>query len=113
MFQVRGENIYPSEIDAVLNQVAGYGGEHRVVISRDGAMDELLVQFEVTENIYLEGATAVSGVNQRVSESLRRVLGVRAKTEVVDANTIPRTDHKARRVIDDRELFRSLNTKLL
>ena len=113
MFQVRGENIYPSEIDAVLNQVAGYGGEHRVIISRDGAMDELLVQFEVTENIYLEGATAVSGVNQRVSESLRRVLGVRAKTEVVDANTIPRTDHKARRVIDDRELFRSLNTKLL
>ncbi len=113
MFQVRGENIYPSEIDAVLNQVAGYGGEHRVIISRDGAMDELLVQFEVTEKIYLEGTTAVSGVNQRVSESLRRVLGVRAKTEVVDANTIPRTDHKARRVIDDRELFRSLNTKLL
>jgi len=113
MFQVRGENIYPSEIDAVLNQVTGYGGEHRVIISRDGAMDELLVQFEVTENIYLKGATAVSGVNQSVSEDLRRVLGVRAKTEVVDANTIPRTDHKARRVIDDRELFRSLNTKLL
>ena len=112
MFQVRGENIYPSEIDAVLNQVAGYGGEHRVIISRDGAMDELLVQFEVSEDIYLEGAEAMSGVNQLASETLRRVLGVRAKTEVVDANIIPRTDHKARRVIDDRELFRTLNTKL-
>jgi len=112
MFQVRGENIYPSEIDAALNQVAGYGGEHRIIISREGAMDELLVQFEVSEDIYLEGAEAVSGVNQRASETLRRVLGVRAKTEVVNANIIPRTDHKARRVIDDRELFRTLNSKL-
>ena len=112
MFQVRGENIYPSEIDAALNQVAGYGGEHRIIISREGAMDELLVQFEVSEDIYSEGAEAVRGVNQRASETLRRVLGVRAKTEVVNANIIPRTDHKARRVIDDRELFRTLNSKL-
>ena len=71
-----------------------------------------MVQFEVSEDIYLEGAEAMSGVNQLASETLRRVLGVRAKTEVVDANIIPRTDHKARRVIDDRELFRTLNTKL-
>ncbi len=46
MFQVRGENIYPSEIDAVLNTLPDYGGEHRIVITREGAMDELLVRVE-------------------------------------------------------------------
>ena len=112
MFQVRGENIYPSEIDAVLNQLTGYGGEHRIIISREGAMDELLVQFEASENIYAKGATAVDSLRQRASEDLRRVLGVRSKTEVLDINTIPRTDHKAHRVVDDRELFRTLNSKL-
>ena len=112
MFQVRGENIYPSEIDAVLNQTPGYGGEHRIVISRDGAMDELLVQFEVVEEFYNKGDEAITGIRERASENLRRVLGVRAKTEIVDLGSIPRTDHKARRVIDDRELFRTLNRKL-
>jgi len=112
MFQVRGENIYPSEIDAVLNQTPGYGGEHRIVISRDGAMDELLVQFEVVEEFYNKGDEAITRVRERASENLRRVLGVRAKTEIVDLDSIPRTDHKARRVVDDRELFRTLNRKL-
>ena len=40
MFIVRGENVYPSEIDAVLNETPGYGGEHRIIITREGTMDE-------------------------------------------------------------------------
>ena len=113
MFQIRGENIYPSEIDAVLNELTGYGGEHRIIISREGAMDELLVQFDASEEVYGQGEKATSVLQNLASESLRKVLGVRAKTEVVEANVITRTDHKARRVIDDRELFKTLNNKLL
>ena len=113
MFQIRGENIYPSEIDAVLNELTGYGGEHRIIISREGAMDELLVQFDASEEVYGQGEQATSVLQKLASESLRKVLGVRAKTEVVAANVITRTDHKARRVIDDRELFKTLNNKLL
>mgnify|MGYP001365674106 CR=1 FL=1 len=112
MFQIRGENIYPSEIDAVLNELTGYGGEHRIIISREGAMDELLVQFDASEEVYGQGEQATSVLQKLASESLRKVLGVRAKTEVVAANAITRTDHKARRVIDDRELFKTLNNKL-
>ena len=112
MFQIRGENIYPSEIDAVLNELTGYGGEHRIIISREGAMDELLVQFDASEEVYGKGEQATSVLQKLASESLRKVLGVRAKTEVVAANAITRTDHKARRVIDDRELFKTLNNKL-
>ncbi|MEO6927612.1 MAG: phenylacetate--CoA ligase family protein, partial [Casimicrobiaceae bacterium] len=36
MFTIRGENVYPSEVDAVVSQLEGYGGEHRIVISREG-----------------------------------------------------------------------------
>ena len=46
MFQIRGENIQPNAIDDVVMSAEGYGGEHRIVISREGAMDELLVQVE-------------------------------------------------------------------
>ena len=58
MFTIRGENVYPSEVDAVVNQLAGYGGEHRIVITRDGAMDELLIRVEVAPSTHAAGARA-------------------------------------------------------
>ena len=112
MFTVRGENIYPSAIDSVLNDLSGYGGEHRIVITRDGAMDELLVRMDAAAGIYEAGADAVTRLRARAEGDLLRVLGVRARVEVVEADVIPRTDFKARRVIDDRDLFRSLSQKM-
>ena len=112
MFTIRGENIYPSAIDAVLNELADYGGEHRIVISREAAMDELVVRIEATPQVHAAGDGAIAAYAQRASDALRRVLGVRAKVEVAEGGTIPRTDFKARRVIDDRDMFRTLNAKL-
>jgi len=112
MFTIRGENIYPSEIDAALNQLAGYGGEHRIVISRDAAMDELLVKVEPADDIQRAGAGALEGFRADAARKLQTVLGVRAKVELAAPGSIPRTDFKARRVIDDREVFRALNAQL-
>jgi len=44
--------------------------------------------------------------------ALQKMLGLRAKVEVVPHGTFPRTDFKARRVIDDREVFREMNARL-
>jgi phenylacetate-CoA ligase len=110
MFQVRGENIYPSEIDKVLNVVPGYGGEHRIIVSRQGAMDELLVRVEVDAAHTEPDRLAAFG--RRCATDLQKMLGVRVKVEPVVPGTFPRTDFKARRVIDDRNLFLELNTKL-
>lgn len=112
MFQVRGENVYPSEIDAVLNDIRGYGGEHRVVISREKTMDELLVRLEIDEQTHAGGDAALAAIGRRAGDELQRMLGLRAKIEVVAPGTFPRTDHKARRVIDDRNLFQSLGARL-
>ncbi len=112
MFTIRGENIYPSAIDSVLNQLPGYGGEHRIVITRDGAMDELLVRMDAAPEIYAGGDDATGRLSEAAARDLRRVLGVGARVEVVAADVIPRTDFKARRVIDDRDLFRSLKRKM-
>jgi phenylacetate-CoA ligase len=105
MFQIRGENVHPNAIDEVVMSAEGYGGEHRIIISRGAAMDELLVQVEfdsakttVMQNLFVK----------RVGEDLRHVLGVGAKVVTVEPNTFERTDFKARRVIDDRKLFESL-----
>lgn len=108
MFQVRGENVYPSEIHATLNRMEGYGGEHRIVITREGSMDELLIRLEPAREIEAQGADTVEGFRQQAKRDLERMLGFRVGIEMVAAGTFPRTDFKARRVIEDRDLYRSL-----
>jgi len=111
-FTVRGENVYPSEIDAALNALPDYGGEHRIIITRETAMDEIAVQVEAAQAVHAAGADAVTAFRERVNQELHRLLGIRATVEVVAEQTIPRTDFKARRVIDDREMFRAFAQKL-
>jgi phenylacetate-CoA ligase len=111
MFTIRGENVYPSEIDAVLNEIPDYGGEHRIVITRQGAMDELILRVEPTPDAFADTARREQ-FKDEVHRKVLKTLAVRAVIEVVEPQTFPRTDFKARRVVDDREVFRELNRKL-
>jgi phenylacetate-CoA ligase len=112
MFTIRGENVYPSEVDAVMNTLDGYGGEHRIVITREKAMDELVVRVESTPEHDATGDTGRAALRDEAARKLQKMLGLRAKIEVVAPGTFPRTDFKARRVVDDREVFRELNARL-
>lgn len=111
MFQIRGENVYPSAIAEILEGLAGYGGEHRIIVSRGGSMDELAVQAEFDQETANRGPDAVRALSERVEAEFSRVLGVRARVVMVEPDTFPRTDFKAQRVVDDRDLYQSLNQK--
>src|SRR5262249_24216279 len=105
MFIVRGENIYPRAIEDTLRAIAGFGGEFRVIISRREAMDELLVRAECAAGY--ETPERQTRLRQTMVERLRARLGVRPVVELAAPGTIPRTEFKARRVIDDRDLYRT------
>jgi phenylacetate-CoA ligase len=104
MIIVRGENIYPSAVEDALRAVDGFGGEFRVIVSRREAMDDLLVQAEYART----HAARLDTLGQTMRERLRARLGVHPRLELVPEGTLPRTEFKARRVIDDRDLYRSL-----
>ena len=112
MFTIRGENVYPSEVDAVMNQLAGYGGEHRIVITREGAMDELLIRIEAAPARHSAGDAALAALREEAVRALQKMLGLRAGVEIVAPGTFPRTDFKARRVVDDREVFRDMSARI-
>lgn len=101
MFTVRGENVYPSAIDEVVMALENYGGEHRILVTRERAMDELRVQIECADPAR-EDAFA-----RQAAERLRSVLGVAAIVEVVPPGSLERTEFKARRVVDAREVLRT------
>ena len=106
MFTVRGENVYPGAIDEVVAALPGYGGEHRIVITRQEAMDELAVQVEFDAATASAGEPAIAALRRRAEEELRSVLGVGARVVAVPPGTLERTEFKARRLIDDRDLWR-------
>jgi phenylacetate-CoA ligase len=51
-------------------------------------------------------------LRDEAARKLQKMLGLRSKLEIVEPGTFPRTDFKARRVIDDRDVFREMNTRL-
>ena len=99
MFTIRGENVYPAAIDEVLSGMDDYGGEHRILISREETMDKLAVRAEHREGVDVDGFAA------RAQEALRTTLGVSTAVVPVPPGTFERTEFKARRVIDERALF--------
>lgn len=104
MFIVRGVNIYPSAIEDVLGELADYGGEHRIIISRGLAMDDLVVQVEYARD--LVGAEQVARFKEHAQHALSAQIGISARVVTVPPGTLERVEFKARRVIDDRDLFR-------
>lgn len=89
---IRGENVFPSSIEEVLRN-EGYHDEYRIVVTREGSLDELTVRVEAPER---------DRDRTRLSDALRRVVGLRCEVEFVDVGSLPRSELKSRRVDDLR-----------
>ena len=75
-------------------------------------MDELVVRIEIDAEHAPLGRAAFDAMRDDAQRRLQRMLGLRSKIEIVEPGTFPRTDFKARRVVDDREVFRDMNARL-
>ena len=100
MVTVRGENVYPSAVENVVRALPELTGEFRMVVSRERAMDELTVLAEVADP-----AGDAAAVRRRLESDLGATLGIRASVELKAPGELERTQFKARRVIDERELY--------
>lgn len=102
MIHIRGENVYPTEIENVLRGLEHYGGEHRIIVTRTGSMDELHVDAECVHTA--NDPTALELFKTTAATELQSMLGLRVSVDTVPQHTFDRTDHKARRVDDRRAL---------
>lgn len=101
MLIIRGENVYPSTIEDTLRRIEGFGGEFEVVVSKKDKMDELSVRAEYASTHV--NAERLDSLRATMEERLRSRLGVRTVIELVPQGQLPRTEFKARRVIDVRD----------
>ena len=99
--------MYPSAIVAVIRAIDGFGEEYRIIVSREESMDELVVQAEHRPEVGARPG-GLDALRRELETRLRAVLGVRAAVQLVPAGRLERTEFKARRVMDNRDLFRQI-----
>jgi phenylacetate-CoA ligase len=94
MIVVRGVNIFPSSIDTIVRSFPAIT-EYRLTVSKRGAMDELLLEFESSED-------TERNVSEELAEKLSIQLNLRFEVTRVDKGVLPRSEGKVRRMFDLR-----------
>ena len=99
MFKVHGVNMFPSQVEEILGMVDGVSSEYNINIAHDESInrDVILVTVEA------EGRVSFDKTGDTIRELFKSKLSVTPKITVVPVGTLPRTEKKAKRVIDHRE----------
>jgi phenylacetate-coenzyme A ligase PaaK-like adenylate-forming protein len=102
MLIVKGVNIFPLQIDKVLMAMPEVGTHYLVEVTRENFSDLIHVKVEVQANFFQEDLKYLTHLQKRITEALKSELLVTPKVDLVEPNTLPRTEGKAQRVIDKR-----------
>lgn len=104
MLIVKGVNVFPSQIETVLmNQ--GYPANYQIVVDRVNNSDTIEVQVEMTPEMFSDNLSVVSEKEKELVSGLKAMLGIYAKVKLVTPKSIVRSEGKAVRVIDKRNLY--------
>ena len=103
MIIVKGVNIYPMQVERVLMAYPEVGQNYVIVLERDGLKDTMKVQVEIREESFVEDMRVLRGLQETIARALKDEILITPKVELVQHNSLPRTEGKAQRVIDKRE----------
>jgi phenylacetate-CoA ligase len=104
MFIVRGVNVFPSQIESALLAVEGTLPHYRIELTRVHGLDQVEVQVEVTPGILSDRVSALEELQQKLARKIDNVVGIRMTVRLVEPHTIARSQGKAERVVDRRNL---------
>ncbi len=104
MLIVRGVNVFPTQIESVLLSVEGVEPHYQIIVDRERHMDDLEIWVEVSEAVFSDEMRSLEELERRVRAEMDSILGIAARVKLVEPRTITRTEGKARRVVDRREL---------
>lgn len=102
---IRGVNVFPTQVETALLSMGGDVAPHYLmIVDRENNMDTLTVMVEVDERFFSDEIRALDGLKNKIGAVLKQALGVAVKVKLVEPKTIERSEGKAKRVIDKRNL---------
>ena len=105
MLIIRGVNVFPSQIEMVLLN-KGLTANYQIVVDRANNSDSIEVLVEMTPELFSDTVNELNIKEKEITEALKSVLGIYAKVRIVEPKSIVRSEGKAVRVIDKRNLYK-------
>ncbi len=102
MFIIRGVNVFPSQIETALLSIESTAPHYQIVLTRDNGLDDIEVRLEVKSDDFSDTIREVEAFQRRVQHQIHGVIGIRVKVTLVQPGSIPRSEGKAKRVLDQR-----------
>ena len=104
MLIIRGVNLFPSQVEAALLQVEGTLPHYQMIVDRQKGLDTLEVQVEVTADVFSDTIGGMEQLQSRLTKSIESITGLHADVRLVAPRTLQRSEGKAKRVLDKRNL---------
>ena len=102
---IRGVNVFPTQVETVLLKMGGGVAPHyMMIVDRVNNLDVLTVMVEVDERFFSDQIRELDALRKRIADALKQALGVSVIVKLVEPKTIQRSEGKAKRVIDNRNL---------
>jgi phenylacetate-CoA ligase len=105
MLIIRGVNVFPSEIEKVIMSVEGVEPHYQIVVDRaEHGLDTLEVLVEVNDKIFSDEIKNLESIEKKIKKEINSVLGIGVTVKLVEPGSIPRSEGKAKRIIDKRKI---------
>jgi len=104
MLIIRGVNVFPSQIEEVLIAIEGTEPHYQIVVDRVENLDELTILVEMNEKLLSDEIKELERVEMKIRNEIESVLGIKVEVKLVEPKSITRSEGKAKRVIDNRNI---------
>lgn len=104
MLIIRGVNVFPTQIEAVILSLKEFDPHYLLVVDRVNNTDTCELRVEVKEEYFVDEMAQMVGLQKKLEAELRSITGIGFKVKLVEPKGIERSTGKAKRVIDNRKL---------
>ena len=107
MLIIRGVNVFPSQIEEVLLRVnEDVTPNYQIIVDRVNNNDTFDINVEMSEKMFGDDVKTIELIERKITGELRSVLGIGEKVHLVNPKSIERSEGKAKRVIDNRKVYK-------
>ena len=104
MLIIKGVNVFPTQVEAVLFDIDGTEPHYRIIVERENNVDRATVLVEVRESMFFHEMKKQGALINEIKRRLTSEIGVGFDVKFVEERTLERFEGKAQRVIDKRKL---------
>jgi phenylacetate-CoA ligase len=103
MMILKGVNIFPIQIEKKLMEIPGVGTNFLIILDREGYNDQMTVKVEVQKEYFGGDLHQLETLRRRIAEELKSDILISPKVDLLEPDSLPKSEGKAQRVIDNRK----------